>query len=101
MPSWFWSTLRKTSGLGNAVSGSRVIILQRGSRSRTEITTLEPIRTLRPTSAFSEKPLRAREVQIEVCPEAPLVEDSSDFITESLGGLYGKERDRAAVGHAA
>src|SRR5438270_12893323 len=56
MPSWLWATLRKTSGVFSAGSGSKVIILQRGSRSRTETTTLDPIRTLRPTSEFSEKP---------------------------------------------
>ena len=48
-------TFRNRSGLDLPVSGSRVIIAQRGSRSRMETTALDPMRSDRPTNAIEDK----------------------------------------------
>src|SRR5215211_2019224 len=50
------ATVRSTCGSCSPVSGSREIILQRGSRSRTDTTALDPMRSERPTKSFSAKP---------------------------------------------
>src|SRR5438270_3303799 len=57
MPSCDSLTLRRTSGFGAAESGSSVIILQRGSRSINEMTSLGPRRSSRPSSSFSQNPV--------------------------------------------
>ena len=74
MPSWARVTVRISSWLCSAVSGSSVIILQRGSRSSTATSTLSPIRSRRADEPVLGEALAAVEIEVEVGAKAPLVD---------------------------
>jgi hypothetical protein len=45
------------------------------------------------------KASRGSEIEVNICPKAPLVENGSDLLTELPGGLQREQQDRLAIRH--